>query len=77
MSTPQERLDSVRSAIDGLVAAMADLAVQEYQTVAGNRVKRADFPRTLEALQKLETQLMKQVAATRSNVTYGQISGSR
>lgn len=56
-------LSQVENALSGLLVALANVNVQEYQMADGRQVKRADFPRTIKELRAARNQLQLEVAA--------------
>ena len=56
------QLSQTQDAISALLQALTNVNVQEYWMSDGRRIVRADFPKTIEALQKLETILRRRVA---------------
>lgn len=60
-------LSQTQTAISALLVALANVNVQEYWTADGRKVQRADFPKTLDSLQKLE-----QIYIRRAAVEAGQ-----
>lgn len=63
MSVPaQTLLDNVEAAINGLLLALADCNVQEYQLPDGRKVQRVEFATSLTALRAARIELKREVA---------------
>lgn len=58
---PQTLLDNVEAAINGLLTALADCNVQEYQLPDGRKVQRVEFATSLNALRTARTELKREV----------------
>lgn len=57
-------LSQTEDAISALLQAIANVNVQEYEGADGRRIKRADFPATLRALQASRNLLASEANAT-------------
>ena len=69
-------LAQTQTAISALLVALANVNVQEYWTADGRKVSRADFPKTLDSLQKLEQIYIRRAAVeagTRPRFTVARI----
>lgn len=56
-------LSQTENAISGLLVALANVNVEEYEMSDGRRVRRADFPRTLTALRLARAELAREAAS--------------
>lgn len=76
MATSTQTLyDRTSDAIGGLLTALTDHTVQEYQMPDGRRVRRAEFATTLQSLQALRAALAQELAgANRSRVALGRFN---
>lgn len=71
-------LSQTEDAISGLLTALADANVQEYQLPDGRRVRRVEFALALDALRRARTELRTEVAyATRSPIRVGKLGRPR
>jgi hypothetical protein len=66
MATAASLLTSTEAAIEALLTAIANPMVEEYQ-IGNRRVRRPDFARTLDALQRSRALLKREVARTSNN----------
>ena len=71
-------LAKIEATIEGLLTAMADDLVQEYQ-IGSRRYRRAEFGTALDALRRSRAELQKEVnvQALGSRVSVGRITGGR
>jgi hypothetical protein len=76
MSIPaQTLLDNTEAAINGLLVALADCNVQEYQLPDGRKLQRVDFGASLTALRAARTELKREVARkSNSPIRVGKLS---
>ena len=73
-----ELLSQTENAISGLLTALANANVQEYQMPDGRRVRRVEFSLALDALRRARTELKTEVAyATRSPIRVAKLGRPR
>lgn len=60
-------LSQTQTAISNLLVALANVNIQEYWTADGRKISRADFPKTLLALEQLEQIYLRRAATEAGN----------